>query len=60
MEPEKKKHLVQGAVLGAIIGLAVSGVIWFTSGSVVLSVAVVPVAALLGGAQLYWMSDKRE
>lgn len=60
MDPNKKKHLLWGLGLGAVIGLAVSGVIWYTSNSVVLAVAVVPVAAILGGLQLYWLSDKRE
>lgn len=53
MTPLKKKHLVQGAVLGAIIGVALAGVIWFTTESLVLTIGIIPVAAILGGAQLY-------
>lgn len=59
MDPYRKRQLLLGAGLGAIIGLAVSGVIWFTSKSLVLAIGVIPVAALLGGAQLYWLSNKR-
>lgn len=55
ISPERKSKMLIAAGIGAVIGLALSGVIWFTLGNVFFAIAIIPLSAVIGGAQYYLM-----
>lgn len=55
ISPERKRKMLIAAGIGTVIGIALSGVIWFTLGNAFFAVAIIPLAAVIGGAQYYLM-----
>ncbi|MCL2786454.1 MAG: hypothetical protein FWD81_04455 [Methanomassiliicoccaceae archaeon] len=57
MSETKKRRVKLGAIFGAVSGAALFGVLYFVSAPNLFYAAFIPVAAVLGAAQMYMTAE---